>query len=280
MRALFISLLVFIAIWCPLLGWSQEQDHVVATIGEDKLYYSEIIQAAGRLSQHQKENFDTNREWKINFVREYVARFAAAKRASAEGLDKDKEVNFDIEQARRSILAEKMISRDIAKINYTEQDVKNYYEQNKARYRDKERVKVSYIKVKTKEEADKMAARLDKGEKFEKVGKDKIVKYTNWVQIDTPMFGPELIGMPPQSLGGLFSLDVGGHSQPIEYKDKGEFFIFRIDERVEAKDLPYEQVKQQVEFEYAKMLKDRTVKAFIRDIFVKEKVVINEGEIK
>lgn len=277
MRYLVAFLLLFNAAYA---AETPGQDYVVATIGEDKICYSEIIQAAGRLSQHQKDSFDSDREWKINFIREYAARFAAAKKAVAEGLDKDKEVNFDIEQARRSILAERMISRDLARMSYTEQDVKNYYEQNKARYRDKERVKVSYIKVKTKDEADKMAARLDKGEKFEKAGKDKIVKYTNWVQIDTPMFGPELINMPPQSLRGIFMLDVGGHSQPVEHKDKGEYYIFRIDEKIEAKDLPYEQVRQQVEFEYAKMLKDRTVKAFIRDIFAKEKVVINEADIK
>lgn len=268
------------------------EDYVVATVGDDKIYYSEVEQAASRLNQFQKENFDANREWKINFIREYVARFAAAKKGVAEGLDKDKEVSFDIEQARRSILAEKMVSADIARINYTEQDVRKYFEQNKMRYRDKERVKVNYIKVKTKEEADEIVARLNKGEKFDKVGKNKIVNYSGWIQEDTPVFGPELSGMPPQSLRGLFSLDVGGYSQSISSRaaessvmaprnDKEiEYFIFRIDEKVAAKDLLYEEVKSQVEMEYAKMIKDRTVKGFIRDIFGKEKVVIYEKDIK
>ena len=94
------------------------------------------------------------------------------------------------------------------------------------------------------------------------------------------MFGPELMGMAPGSLNGLFAFNIGGHSQPVEGGDKNGYFIFRIDEKIPAKDLPYDQVKAQVELEYAKMLKDRAVKAFIGGIFAKEKVVINEGEIK
>ncbi len=281
MKRRSLVILLLITGW-HLAGWSQAfaEDYVVATVGNDKIYYSEILQAAERLNKYQKENFDTDRDFRINFIREYAARYAASKKAVEEGLDKDTETGFDIEQMRRGILADKLLSRDLDKISYAEQDVEKYYEQNKSRYQDKERVRVSYIKVSTKDEADKLFARLGKGEKFELVGKGNIAKYPNWIQKDTPMFGPELMGMAPGSLNGLFAFNIGGHSQPVEGGDKNGYFIFRIDEKIPAKDLPYDQVKAQVELEYAKMLKDRAVKAFIGGIFAKEKVVINEGEIK
>jgi len=77
MKRRSLVILLLITGW-HLAGWSQAfaEDYVVATVGNDKIYYSEILQAAERLNKYQKENFDTDRDFRINFIREYAARYA------------------------------------------------------------------------------------------------------------------------------------------------------------------------------------------------------------
>ena len=278
MRWLLVFLLLF------NVAWAAEQDYVVATVGDQKVYFSEIQKAAAGLNKFLKENFETSRDWKLDFIRQYVARQALAKRAEREGLEKDKDVQYSFEQAKRSILADKLLFDQINKISISESDVKNFYEQNKAKYQTPEGIKISYIKVKGKAEADKIAERLNKGESFEKIGKKDIVKIKDLVRKGAPPMAGELMAIPPEGLNGLFSLGAGGCSQPVEATSQkgpsGEFYIFRIDEKEPAKDRPYDEVKQQVEFEYGKSVRDKAINDFIMETFKSEKVTINEGEIK
>jgi peptidyl-prolyl cis-trans isomerase C len=278
MRRILISVLVLFALGCPPGAWHQlyAEDYVVATIGEQKIYYSEIQMAAQELNKFLKENFDANRDWQLSYIRQYVAKQAVAKRAVEEGLDKDPQVQFNIEQSRKAILADKLLGDALAKIKYTEEDMKSYYEQNKARYRDQEQASFSYIKVATKSEADKIVEGLNKGKSFEKLGGKNIQK--TQIQPRMGLFVPEVKGAKPEDIDGLFSLGISGYSTALGSTDG--YYIFRMDRKIEAKERPYETVRSSVESEYMKTEQDKVINRVVKDIFVKEKVVINEAGIK
>ena len=110
---------------------------VIATIGKEAITFSEIKQAAEGLNRLLKENFETSKEWRTDFIRQYVARTALAKRAKREGLEKDRDIVFSLEQARRGILAEKLLERKLGKIEAREEDLLRYYEANKGKYEKK-----------------------------------------------------------------------------------------------------------------------------------------------
>lgn len=253
------------------------QDYVVATIGEQKIYYSEIEMAAQGLNKFLKENFDTVKSWKLDFVRQYVARAALTKRAEREGLDKDKDIQFELEQARKGILSDKLLFRQLDKVKMTEESLRKYYEQNKNNYQEREKVKFSYIKIKTKEEADRIEKGLSEGKSFEKLCGRNTVKLTSW-NTRGMLFSPELKDAAAADIDGLFSLKKSGVSQPIAAE--GGFYIFRADEREEAKEIPFEKARGQVEIDYKQIVQGGAVNEYIKDTFIKEKVVINEGQIK
>ena len=110
MKRRSLVILLLITGW-HLAGWSQAfaEDYVVATVGNDKIYYSEILQAAERLNKYQKENFDTDRDYRINFIR--MRQGMRHQKAVEEGLI-EHGTGFDIEQMRRGILADKL-SQDV-----------------------------------------------------------------------------------------------------------------------------------------------------------------------
>lgn len=283
-RGIIIGLLL-IALGCPLSAWSQDsQDYVVATVGNEKIMFSEIEKAAQGLNRFLKENFDNYREYRLDFARQYVARYALAKKALKEGLDKDKDIQYAIEQSRRTILSDKILSDRLSKIEFTPEDVRKYYEENKALYREPEKVKLSYIRKANKAEAEKASARLNKGENFNKVGGKGIVRLDKWVSAGSLPEVPVLLNIDPASFKQVVSLGAGGCSGVITIRQglamREEYFIFRVDSREEAKDRPFEQVSKQAELEYAKILRDKMLNEAIRETFVEEKVVINEGQIK
>lgn len=136
-RCLFFSLLL---LFCSCSGVSNKaspDDEVVATVGNQKIYFSEIKQSAGGLNRFLKENFETSDAWRKDFIRQYIAKYALAKRADREGFLKDKNITFVIEQARLGILADKLLERELNKILVDEADIQKFYEENKAKYENK-----------------------------------------------------------------------------------------------------------------------------------------------
>lgn len=275
MRRILVSALVFIALGC-LLQDANAQDYVVATIGEQKIYYSEIERSAAGLNKFLKENFNKDREWRLDYIRQYVAKNAVAKRAVEEGLDKDPQVQFDIEQSKKALLADTLLGRELAKIKYTQDDLKLYYEQNKSKYRTQEQASFSYIKVDTKSEAEKISAELAKGKSLDKLAGKNIQKTHSMPMIGP--FVPEVKGASPEEIQGLFSMKKGECSKPLGGPEG--YYIFRMDEKTEAKERAFEQVKNAIEGEYARILQDKVINEVVKETFAREKVIINEGEIR
>lgn len=132
--ASFLSLFVS----CPMCSEKHPSgDEIVATIGGGKIYFSEIKRSADRLNRFLKENFETSDAWRKDFIRQYIAKQALVKRAQREGLAKDKDIIFTIEQARLGILADKLLERELNKISITDADLQKYYEENKGKYEKK-----------------------------------------------------------------------------------------------------------------------------------------------
>jgi len=253
-----------------------DNDYVVASIGKEKIYFSEIERIAKGLNRYYRENFDTSRDWRLSYVRQYVVRAALAKRAEREGIHKDKDIIFEIERAREDILSNKVLSNRLAGIKITEEDLQKYYLQNRERYQIKEKIKLSYIKVKNKKQAEKIITALNKGRSFEKAAKKRMVKLDNWISQDAPLT-PQLEGLSSQALNELFSLGIGGSSNPVEVK--GEFYIFHIDEKEPAKDRPFAEVRRQVQGECTQEAREKATAELIRETFARENVEVYEDRV-
>ncbi len=263
---------------------SQNPEDVIATIGNEEVRYSEIQKAAQGLNRFLKENFDQHRDWRLDFIRQYVARRALAKKAVAEGLDKDPEIQYALEQSRRTILSDKVLSDKLSKVEFTLEDIQKYYEQNKARYRTPGKVKVSYLRKKDKASAEKVFAQLNEGKGFDKIARKDAVKLDKWIVAGFPPEAPELAGIPPEALDRLVSSEAGDHSSPVAISgapgSPEEYFIFRIDAKEASKDRPFDEVKKQAEFEYARELQARIINETVLGILAEEKVVIHEKDIQ
>lgn len=254
-----------------------ENDYLIAEVGPKKIYFSEINRVAQKLNRFLKENFETSQNWRLNFIRQYIAQIALAKMAEKEGLGQDKNVKADIAKAKQGILAEKLVTEKLAQVLIAEEDIQNYYNQNKDKYQIKEKIKIDYVKPKNQKDAEKMLTKLEKGKSFKKTAGRKVVKMDNWISEDMPG-SPELEGVTPEDKKALFALEAGMTSQIMTNKD-GDLFIFYVKEKDPAKDRPLEEVRRQVQSELMRETNQRVITDLVKDAFQKEHVTIYESTI-
>ncbi|WP_127533382.1 peptidylprolyl isomerase [Paenibacillus kobensis] len=101
------------------------------------------------------------------------------------------------------------------KVKVTDEDIKNYYEQNKASFATPEQVRASHILVGTKEEAEAVLKQLNEGGDFATIAKEKSLDTSNKDNGgDLNYFGRGQ--MEAAFEDAAFKLKVGETSQPIQ----------------------------------------------------------------
>jgi len=254
-----------------------ENDYLIAEVGSKKIYFSEINRVAQKLNRFLKENFETSQNWRLNFIRQYIAQIALAEMAEKEGLAQDENVKADIAKAKQGILAEKLVTDKLAQVLIAEEDIQNYYEQNKGKYQIKAKIKIDYVKPKNQKDAEKMLTQFEKGKSFKKITGRKAVKMDSWMSEDMPG-SPELEGLTPEDKKVLFALEAGMTSRIMTNKD-GDLFIFYVKEKDPVKDRTLEEVRRQVQSELMRETNQKIITDLVRDAFQKEKVTIYESTI-
>lgn len=253
------------------------QDLVVAKVGGEDILFSDIMKIANTLNRFLKENFETSKNWRLNFVRQYIAQMALSKVAEQEGLENQEDVQFSMKRAKQGILAEQLVANKLETINVTEEDLKKYYEENKEKYQIKPRIKVDYVETTSIKNAEKILEKLAKGKTFKQAGGKKVISLDTWLQQGLDMF-PGTEGISAEDRGALFELNEGQNSSIIGTKE-GKFYIVCVTSKESAKDKPFSEVREQVKFEVFKNAKQSAVDDLIRNAFMKEKVVIYNDNI-
>ena len=130
-----------------------------------------------------------------------------------------------------------------SKVEITEDDMKNYFEENKDSFKQEEQVKARHILVEDEETAKEVRKKLDDGEDFEELAK----KYST--DTGTKEKGGDLGFFSKGEMVNefeevAFALKVGEISQPV--KTNYGYHIIKVEERTEAKEANYEESKDEI----------------------------------
>lgn len=140
-------------------------------------------------------------------------------------------------------------------VKVTPDEIKNYYDKNQEQFRTGEQVRASHILVKTEDEAKAIKARLDKGESFEAVAKDKSTCPSASRGGDLGWFARGV--MDPDFEKAAFALKEGEVSGPV--KTKFGWHIIKITGKKPASVKTLEEVSSQIE---QKLLQDKQKKVY------------------
>lgn len=128
-------------------------------------------------------------------------------------------------------------------IEITEDEMKNYFEENKDSFAQKEEVKARHILVEDEETAREVKEKIDKGGDFEELAKEYSTDTgTKDKGGDLGYFGKGK--MVKEFEDAAFSLDIGEVSEPV--KSEYGFHIIKVEDRKEAKEANYEESKEEI----------------------------------
>jgi len=170
-----------------------------------------------------------------------------AEKAIKKGLDKDPVVANEVKKALEQQMVDLLVNRDIVgEVKSTDEELKQYYEKNKNRYVEQEKVKVQEIMVKDKNLAEKIMRWAKAGKNFGKLAR----KYT-----ERPGFKKKngVLGYFSRGRWGIigekaFDLKVGEIAGPIAmpWGSSQRYSVIKLLGRKPPKQKAFKDVKKQV----------------------------------
>ncbi len=157
-------------------------------------------------------------------------------------IDKEQEFIKELENAKENLLKQYAIKSLLSKVQVEEKEVKDYYDNNKEQFKEKESVKASHILVDGKEKADEILSELKNELSFDEAAK----KYSKCPSKsrggDLGFFNKGK--MVPEFEKAAFSMDKEEISEPI--KTQFGYHIIKVIDKKDSKQKTYEEAKDQI----------------------------------
>jgi peptidyl-prolyl cis-trans isomerase C len=268
----------------PAQQSNEELKTVLAKIDDLTITLAEFQERINRQSPYIRARY-TSLEQKKEFLDSLVRFEVLAKEAYRRGLDKDPEVVRTMKQVMIQKLMRDEFDTKVTADNVAENDMRTYYEANKAEYVKPEEVRVSAIILKNKAQADRVAieARGDAG-KTNKGFRDLVMKYS--ADEETKLRGGDLRYMdattkeiPANVVKAAFTLyNTGDVSQTVD-AGNGNFYVLKQTGRRKSVTKGFEDAKAQIR---NKLFRDKRLQAqkdFVDGLRAKTKIEVNEANL-
>lgn len=257
--ALLIAVVIIVgALVTVKLGFNEDkkEENVVALVGGERItkdeLYDFLVKANGQgaldslivnkiiLLESKKQNIqiseDEIKEQIDKMVETIGGQEAYESALQYYGFSED-ELRKDIEM---NLYLTKLLEPEIP---ITDEEMKDYFKENKDSFNQMEEVKASHILVETEETALEVKEKLSKGESFEELAKEYSTDTSNSQQGgDLGFFGRGR--MVTEFEETAFSLGIGEVSDPVK-TDFG-YHIIKVEDKKEAKEANYEESKDKI----------------------------------
>lgn len=157
-------------------GRSAEKELVLASVGNTEITVSDFNERIANLPVQYR---DVVRKRRSEYLQELINDTLLYQEAIRRGMHKEKDVRGVIEEATRKILAARLLKDEVNdNIVITEEDITEFYDNNKEKYMTPEIMRVSHILVPSREEAEAILEELSDGKSFEDMARAKSVDPT------------------------------------------------------------------------------------------------------
>jgi len=228
---------VFIVAGC---GRASEEKTVLASIGSQKVTLADFNE---RISNLPPEYQDIVKKRKQEYLQDIINDTLLYQEAIRNNTQKNKEVVRVIEEAKKKIIVARFLKDEVDDtIEITEEDVEEFYDNNKDRYMTPEMMRVSHILVQSSVEANDIREQLKKGANFEDLARAKSVD-------PSAQDGGDIGYFPKGQLMPAFDnacaqLDIGETSDVV--KTKLGYHIIKLTDRKPPQPRPLQDVAKLV----------------------------------
>jgi len=213
-----------------------------------------------------------------DFLENYVIpREVLYQEAKKRGLDKNKEIQAKIEDARRAILIEALLEEGLrGRGEVSEEEIQRYYKENQTLFMEPQEIKIRHIVVNTEPALKEVVKKLSQGESFEKLASTYNIGnfkedggnlgYIRRGQLASPF---------AQFEETAFSLRKRGDISEVINTPYG-YHIIRLEDMRGSTLKPLNQVKERIRFFLQPKKRQEAYLEYVKEAKLKAKVLVNE----
>ena len=218
------------------------ENKVLAVVAGEEIT-QEIFDTFLKGVPEQQQMYLSNPQFREQCFEQLVALFLFAKKGEEDKLEETEEFQKVFASAKRDIMAQMSI-RDILKgISVSDEEIKAYYDANKAQFNKSETVSAKHILVESEEKCNEILAAITNGEKtFEDAAKESSTCPSGQKGGDLGTFGKSQ--MVPEFEQAAFEAEIGQVVGPV--KTQFGFHLIKVEAKNEAEVAAFEEVKENI----------------------------------
>jgi peptidyl-prolyl cis-trans isomerase C len=245
---------------------------ILASFGGQTITLGEFNQIWEQLPEEYKLQLD-----KSMVLDQVISEKLLIQEANNMGLEKDNDVLEQIKKMTEQILVQTLIQREILdKVEVNDEEVSEYYEQNKGSFTEKEQIHLYNISTANEEEAQVILEQLKAGGDFSEIAKEKSTGSSAAQGGDLGYLTKGTV--IPEIEEIIFALEIEELSEVV--KTDSDFNIFKITEKKPEIVKALEEVKEEI---IQTLLPTKQKEAFdnlLEELKGKVEIEINEEALK
>lgn len=217
------------------------ENKVVAVVNGREITEDQLNFALAKFPQDRRSYFETP-EGRKQFLDQIISWELIYDYAVENGFENREDFKFQLSEAKKAILTQLAIEDEIKKVHITEEELLEYYNENKDYFNEGETVTARHILVDTAEKASEVKALIDNGLTFEEAAQLYSSCPSKTQGGNLGSFGRGM--MVPEFEEAAFTLDLGVLSEPVQ--TQFGYHLVIVDERTEPAAKSFEEVKESI----------------------------------
>lgn len=241
--------------------------NVLAVVAGHEITEEELQAFIGHLPKEQQA-YAANPQFKEHCKEQLITFHALAKCGEDEKLEETEEFKKGMESARQDILVQMVLKETIESVNVSDDEVKDYFEQNKAQFVKGATVSAKHILTDSEEKCAAILETIVNGEKtFEEAARESSICPSGAQGGDLGEFGKGQ--MVKEFEDAAFNAEPGHVVGPV--KTQFGYHLIKVEKKNEAKEAEFDEVKDPIRTELLKRKQDQAYLAKVKEL--KEKYV-------
>lgn len=217
------------------------ENKVLATVNGKEITDKEVYNFLNQLAPQTAAQFNTP-EGINKLATELVNQELLYLEAVEDGLDKEENFKSQLESVKENVLKQYAINKLFENISVSEEEIQNFYNENKEYFKTPESARASHVLVDDEEKAKEILEEINNGLSFE----DAATKYSS---CPSKQNGGDLGEftrgkMVPEFEEAAFAMEEGEISEPV--KSQFGYHIIKLSSKKESRISALEEVKNQI----------------------------------
>lgn len=274
-KAVLVLIMIFALFSCAKQDNAQKSGYL-AKVGNTKITQADLDKLYQSLPDYAQQIYQ-GEQGKAKILEELINKEILFQEAVKKGMDRNPDFIKVMEEYKKVSLAQELLEKEIiSAAEVSEKDAKDFYDKNKSQFSSISQLKASHILVKTEDEANKVLARLEKGEKFEKIAKAVSIDKESAVNGgDLGFFSKG--DMVPEFERAVSTLKKGDISVPV--KTKFGYHIIMLTGIKEGPVIEYDKVKEIIIQKLSGDKQKEVFENYMTELRKKHKVEINKDAL-